>query len=60
MFLTVVNKRNSLVELLNAIDGHAHLAAAGGTEPELRHIPKIIEFLEYVPFECPNYPMEKL
>lgn len=25
-----------------------------GTEPELAHIPKIIEFLGYVPFECPG------
>ncbi len=25
-----------------------------GTEPELVHIPKIIEFLGYVPFECPD------
>jgi hypothetical protein len=25
-----------------------------GTEPELVHIPKIIELLECVPFECPN------
>ncbi len=25
-----------------------------GTEPELVHIPKIIEFPWYVPFECPN------
>jgi transcriptional regulator with XRE-family HTH domain len=25
-----------------------------GTEPELRHMPKIIEFLGYVPFECPE------
>lgn len=24
-----------------------------GIEPELVHIPKIIAFLEYVPFECP-------
>lgn len=23
-----------------------------GTEPKLRHIPKIIEFLGYMPFEC--------
>jgi transcriptional regulator with XRE-family HTH domain len=25
-----------------------------GTEPELQYNPKIIEFLGYVPFECPN------
>lgn len=25
-----------------------------GTEPELVHIPRIIEFLGYVPFECPD------
>ena len=25
-----------------------------GKEPELVHIPKIIEFLGYVPFECPD------
>ncbi|MCK9418234.1 MAG: helix-turn-helix domain-containing protein [Nitrospirae bacterium] len=25
-----------------------------GTEPELRHIPKIIEFLGYVPFDGPD------
>lgn len=25
-----------------------------GTEPELRHMPKIVEFLGYVPFECPE------
>jgi len=25
-----------------------------GTEPELIHIPKIIKFLGYVPFECPD------
>jgi len=25
-----------------------------GTEPELVHIPKIIDFLGYVPFECPD------
>ena len=25
-----------------------------GTEPELVHIPKIIAFLGYVPFECPD------
>jgi len=24
------------------------------TEPELRHMPKIIDFLGYVPFECPE------
>jgi transcriptional regulator with XRE-family HTH domain len=31
-----------------------------GTEPELRHMPKIIEFLGYVPFECPGDPLGKL
>jgi len=25
-----------------------------GKEPELVHIPKVIEFLGYVPFECPD------
>jgi transcriptional regulator with XRE-family HTH domain len=29
-------------------------------EPELRHIPKIIEFLGYVPFECPADSIGKL
>lgn len=31
-----------------------------GTEPELRHIPKIIEFLGYTPFECPEDLIGKL
>ena len=31
-----------------------------GTEPELIHIPKIIEFLGYAPFECPDDPVGKL
>lgn len=31
-----------------------------GTEPELRYMPKIIEFLGYVPFECPQDPIGKL
>jgi hypothetical protein len=31
-----------------------------GTEPELRHMPKVIEFLGYVPFECPEDPIGKL
>ena len=32
-----------------------------GTEPELRHMPKIIdEFLGYMPFECPENPIGKL
>ena len=31
-----------------------------GTEPELRHMPKLIEFLGYVPFECPEDPVGKL
>jgi transcriptional regulator with XRE-family HTH domain len=25
-----------------------------GTEPEIRHMPKIIKFLGYIPFECPD------
>ncbi len=31
-----------------------------GREPELRSMPKIIEFLGYVPFECPDDPLGKL
>jgi hypothetical protein len=31
-----------------------------GTEPELLYMPKIIEFLGYVPFECPDDPIGKL
>ncbi|MEW6417217.1 MAG: helix-turn-helix transcriptional regulator [Nitrospirota bacterium] len=31
-----------------------------GTEPELKHIPKIIEFLGYAPFECPQDPVGRL
>ena len=31
-----------------------------GTEPELIHIPKIIEFLGYVPFECPEDTVGRL
>lgn len=31
-----------------------------GREPELRHMPKIIEFLGYVPFGCPEDPIGKL
>lgn len=31
-----------------------------GTEPELRHIPKIIRFLDYTPFECPQYHVGRL
>jgi transcriptional regulator with XRE-family HTH domain len=31
-----------------------------GTEPELRHMPKIIKFLGYVPFECPEDPIGRL
>lgn len=31
-----------------------------GTEPELRYLPKIIEFLGYVPFECPDDPVGRL
>jgi transcriptional regulator with XRE-family HTH domain len=31
-----------------------------GIEPELRFIPKIIEFLGYIPFECPDNPLDKL
>ena len=34
VFLTVVNKRNSIVGLLNAIDGHTRLATAGGRLPD--------------------------
>lgn len=30
------------------------------TEPELRYMPKVIEFLGYVPFEYPEVPLEKL
>ncbi|MBM4136643.1 MAG: hypothetical protein FJ241_07405 [Nitrospira sp.] len=30
------------------------------TDPELRHIPKIIEFLGYVHFEYPEDPVGKL
>ncbi len=31
-----------------------------GTEPEIRHMPKIIEFLGYVPFDCPDDLIGKL
>jgi len=31
-----------------------------GTEPELRYIPRILEFIGYIPFECPEDPVEKL
>ncbi|MEN8263275.1 MAG: helix-turn-helix transcriptional regulator [Nitrospirota bacterium] len=31
-----------------------------GREPELRHMPAVIKFLGYVPFECPNDPIGKL
>ncbi|MEW6419428.1 MAG: helix-turn-helix transcriptional regulator [Nitrospirota bacterium] len=31
-----------------------------GRGPELKHMPKIIEFLGYVPFECPEDPMGRL
>jgi transcriptional regulator with XRE-family HTH domain len=31
-----------------------------GMGPELKHIPKIIEFLGYVPFECPDDLVGKL
>jgi DNA-binding XRE family transcriptional regulator len=31
-----------------------------GTEPELRYMPKIIEFLRYVPFECPEDTLGQL
>lgn len=31
-----------------------------GIEPELRYIPKIIDFLGYAPFECPEDPIGKL
>jgi len=31
-----------------------------GTEPELRFMPKIIEFLGYVPFDCPDDTLGRL
>jgi len=31
-----------------------------GTEPELIHMPKIIKFLGYVPFECPEDVLGRL
>jgi len=31
-----------------------------GTEPELRFMPKIIEFLGYVPFDCPDNTLGRL
>jgi len=31
-----------------------------GVEPELRSIPKVIEFLGYVPFDCPGDPLGRL
>ncbi|MBI5188936.1 MAG: helix-turn-helix transcriptional regulator [Nitrospirae bacterium] len=31
-----------------------------GREPELKHMPKIIEFLGFVPFKCPEDPIGKL
>jgi len=31
-----------------------------GVEPELRHIPSIVTFLGYVPFDMPENPIEKL
>lgn len=31
-----------------------------GREPELKYIPKIIEFLSYVPFEYPEDPIGRL
>ncbi len=31
-----------------------------GTEPELRYTPRILEFIGYIPFECPEDPVEKL
>jgi DNA-binding XRE family transcriptional regulator len=31
-----------------------------GHEPEIKHIPKIIKFLGYVPFDCPGDVMGKL
>jgi transcriptional regulator with XRE-family HTH domain len=31
-----------------------------GREPGLRHIPKIIEYLGYVPFACPEDPIGRL
>lgn len=31
-----------------------------GTEPELIHMPTILEFIGYVPWECPDDPVGKL
>lgn len=31
-----------------------------GTEPELIHIPAVLAFLEYVPWECPDNPVGRL
>ncbi len=31
-----------------------------GTEAEIRFMPKIVDFLGYVPFECPDNPIGKL
>jgi transcriptional regulator with XRE-family HTH domain len=31
-----------------------------GIEPELIHIPKILDFLGYVPFKCPEDPIGRL
>lgn len=31
-----------------------------GREPELKHMPKVIEFLGYMPFECPDDPVGQL
>ena len=31
-----------------------------GTEPELLHIPAVLAFLGYVPWECPDEPVGRL
>ena len=31
-----------------------------GTEPELAHIPAVLTFLGYVPWECPDDPVGRL
>ena len=31
-----------------------------GTEPELIHIPAVLAFLDYVPWECPDDPVGRL
>lgn len=32
----------------------------GRTKPQIHHIPKVIKFLGYVPFESPNDPIGRL